>query len=208
MTDDPLPFSFRLKLRIRWLKKSIFMWLMRWRGYRFRQQGKGFFCMGTRSLFRKDSVSVGDYVFINRNAHISANVQIGHFVQFGAYVSIVGGDHEVDVVGIPMRFSNRAAMDEQLTVIEDDSWIGHGAILMAGVRIGRGAIVAAGSVVTKDVPPYAIVGGVPAKLIRSRFTEEQQAIHNLALDELIRSENAELEALRRYVAHTRKLPVY
>ncbi len=208
MTNDPLPFSFRLKIRIRWLKKSLFMWLMRWRGYRFKQQGKGFFCMGARSLFRRNSVSVGDYVFINRNAHISANVQIGHFVQFGAYVSIVGGDHEVDVVGVPMRFSNRAAMDEQLTVIEDDCWIGHGAILMAGVRIGRGAIVAAGAVVTKDVPPYAIVGGVPAKVIRYRFTEEEQRMHNQALDELIRSENAELEALRRYVARTGKLPVY
>lgn len=57
-------------------------------------------------------------------------------------------------------------------VVEDDVWIGYGAMVMSGVRIGQGAIVAAGAVVTKDVPPYAIAGGVPAKIIKYRFAEE------------------------------------
>ncbi|WP_417171784.1 DapH/DapD/GlmU-related protein, partial [Alistipes putredinis] len=53
-------------------------------------------------------------------------------------------------------------------LVEDDVWIGHGATILAGVRIGQGAIVAAGAVVNKDVPPYAIVGGVPAKILKFR----------------------------------------
>lgn len=57
-------------------------------------------------------------------------------------------------------------------MIDDDVWIGYGAIIMSGVHIGQGAVVAAGAVVTKDVEPYAIVGGVPAKVIRYRFTPE------------------------------------
>lgn len=57
-------------------------------------------------------------------------------------------------------------------VIDDDVWIGYGATIMSGVHVGQGAVVAAGAVVTKDVPPYAIVGGVPAKVIKYRFTDE------------------------------------
>ncbi len=57
-------------------------------------------------------------------------------------------------------------------VVEDDVWIGFGATILSGVHIGQGAVVAAGALVTKDVPPYAIVGGVPAKLIKYRFEQE------------------------------------
>lgn len=57
-------------------------------------------------------------------------------------------------------------------IVDDDVWIGYGAAIMSGVHIGQGAIVAAGAIVTKDVPPYAIVGGVPAKIIKYRFEPE------------------------------------
>ena len=57
-------------------------------------------------------------------------------------------------------------------VIDDDVWIGYGATILSGVHIGQGAVIAAGAVVTKDVPPYAIVGGVPAKVIKYRFPQE------------------------------------
>ena len=109
---------------------------------------------------------------------------------------LLGGDHRFDVVGVPMRFTGRDGLEELQTIIEDDVWVGHGATIMAGVKIGRGAIIAAGSVVTKDVPAYAIVGGIPAKLIRLRFNEQQQKQHNEALDKLISAKNAEIECYK------------
>jgi acetyltransferase-like isoleucine patch superfamily enzyme len=75
------------------------------------------------------------------------------------------GNHVFERIDIPIRKQGHAGGD---IVIEDDVWIGARVILLAGVSIGRGAIVAAGAVVTKSVPPYAIVGGIPARLIKMR----------------------------------------
>jgi acetyltransferase-like isoleucine patch superfamily enzyme len=68
-------------------------------------------------------------------------------------------------------------------IIEDDVWIGYGSIVLSGVKIGRGSIVAAGSVVTKDIEPYSIVAGNPAKLIRKRFTEDEIHLHEKLINE-------------------------
>ena len=68
-------------------------------------------------------------------------------------------------------------------VIEDGVWMGCNVIVLKGVKVGRGAVVAAGAVVTKDVPPYAIVGGNPAKVIKFRFTDEQILEHERYLKE-------------------------
>jgi len=73
--------------------------------------------------------------------------------------------------------------DKFKIVIEDDVWIGHGSIILTPARIGRGAVVAAGSVVTKDVPSYAIVAGVPARVIKMRFTPEEIVKHEYLLKE-------------------------
>ena len=81
---------------------------------------------------------------------------------------------------MPMIFAGRAVSKK--VEIGDDVWIGHGAIILHGVNIGDGASVAAGSVVTKDVAPYTIVGGVPAKLIRYRFDENQIKLHQEMLN--------------------------
>lgn len=172
-------------------KKRAYMLLMWLAGYRFKRFGKHSFCYGLGSAFKKYSVGIGDHVFIGRNATFYANVDIGNFVQIAANVAIVGGDHRFDIVGIPSRFTGRDGMEELVTTIEDDVWIGFGSIILAGVKIGRGAIIAAGSVVTKDVPEYAIMGGIPAKLIRDRFTEEQQKEHTRSLEELLKYKDAE-----------------
>jgi acetyltransferase-like isoleucine patch superfamily enzyme len=100
----------------------------------------------------------------------------------GPRVSIVGADHIYDKPGIPIIFSGRPELNP--TIIEQDVWIGCGAILIAGVRIGRGAIVAAGAVVTKNIPAYEIHGGVPAKRIADRFANERdRAIHDRMLSQ-------------------------
>lgn len=94
-------------------------------------------------------------------------------------VSIVGGDHRFDLPGVPTIFSGR---DVNRTVrIGDDVWIGHGAILMHGVSIGEGSIIAAGAVVTHDIPPYTIAAGVPAKPLRNRFNASEREQHEAVL---------------------------
>lgn len=70
-------------------------------------------------------------------------------------------------------FEERLAVDGRSCIIGNDVWIGNDVRIIGGLRIGTGAIVGLGAVVTKDVPPYAIVGGVPAKVIRYRFEEKQ-----------------------------------
>lgn len=191
-----IPLSMRLILWLKWQKRRFKLLAGMLCGYRFKAIGKKFTVSDTISFFKKRSITVGDYVFIGIRAHLYANIRIGHFVMLASDVAIVGGDHRFDMVGIPMRFTGRDGMEDLLTVIEDDVWIGHGAIIMAGVKIGRGAIIAAGSVVTKDVPAYAIVAGVPAKTLRYRFNEQQQKQHDKSLARLISCKNAELESYR------------
>lgn len=123
-----------------------------------------------------------EFSYIGPACIVGAKVELGAYAMLGPRVSIVGGDHVFDVPGTPVIFSGRPELKP--TVIESDAWIGCGAILLAGVRIGRGAIVAAGAVVTKDVPPYEIHGGVPARRLRDRFpNEEARRTHDLMLAE-------------------------
>lgn len=123
----------------------------------------------------------GDYVYIGPYSVLSPQVHIGHYSSLSAYVAIVGRDHHCEEPGIPIVFSGRPP--SCVTRIGADVLVGHGAILIRGVTIGNGAIVGAGAVVTTDVPPYAIVGGVPARVLRYRFDERQQAIHEAMLAE-------------------------
>ncbi|MFA6204149.1 MAG: DapH/DapD/GlmU-related protein [Gallionella sp.] len=100
---------------------------------------------------------------------VNNEIRLGAQVMMGDAVSIRDTDHKCDDLSIPMRFQG---MVTEPVDIEDDVWIGHGATILKGVRIGRGAIIAAGAVVTRDVAPFTIVGGVPAKFIRSRELNE------------------------------------
>jgi acetyltransferase-like isoleucine patch superfamily enzyme len=128
------------------------------------------------------------------NAHINSysrvrafstvyNCKIGSFSIIGAYSRIGLGRHPLNLIStnlifykknqISNKFYNSIVFDEFLpTEIGNDVWIGEGTTIIGGVKVGDGAVVAARSVVTKDVPPYAIVGGVPAKIIKYRFSEE------------------------------------
>jgi acetyltransferase-like isoleucine patch superfamily enzyme len=196
VTAEKIPLMLRLRWWLAWKKRALIVFLAKVRGYRFKKTGRYFTCCATGCFFKKNSISVGDFVFIGARAHVYANVTIGNFVMLASNVAIVGGDHRFDIVGVPIRFTGRDGMEELMTIIEDDAWIGHGSIIMAGMKIGRGAIVTAGAVVTNDVPPYAIVGGVPAKLIRYRFNPEQQKQHDDAMNRLMHCKNAAKESYR------------
>lgn len=115
-----------------------------------------------------------EYSFLNIGCVIGPKVTLGRYAMLAPYVAVVGQDHQFITPGVPMIFSGRPAYPE--TVIEDDVWIGFGAIVKAGIRIKRGSIVAAGAVVTKDVGPYEIHAGVPARKIGDRFHSVQDRI--------------------------------
>jgi len=125
---------------------------------------------------------LGDYSYLGVNANIS-HAKIGRFCSIGPNVTIGTGKHPVDFISThPSFYSNNKAFETfadkmyfdeyQETTIGNDVWIGMQATIMGGLNIGDGAVIAGGAVVTKDVPPYAIVGGVPAKILKYRFDEE------------------------------------
>lgn len=130
------------------------------------------------SSISRDLVA-GAYSWIGPGSIIYPRVQIGKLALLANNVTIVGGDHNYRHAGVPMVFSGRDELKP--TIIGDDVWIGAQSIIMTGVSIGNGAIVAAGSVVTKDVKPYSIVGGVPARFIKMRFNEYEIEQHEQML---------------------------
>ena len=137
------------------------------------------------SDFTYRNITIGNDVYIGPHALFlctESQIFIGNKVLFGPHVTIIGGDHRITDVG---RFIydvlDKHPEDDQDVHIEDDVWIGTNTTLLKGVTVGRGAVVAAGALVTKDVPPYAIVGGVPAKVLKYRFTPEQIQEHERQL---------------------------
>lgn len=141
--------------------------------------GEGF-QWGLPISVRPGQVRAGRYSYIGQHFSAAGPVLIGDMVMISSHVKIPGADHRIDVVGGPTRLEFADA-ERPVTVLEADCWIGQGAILREGVRIGRGAVVAAGAVVTRSVEPYAVVGGSPARLIRMRFDEVQIAAHDAVL---------------------------
>lgn len=133
-----------------------------------------------KSKIAKD-LRLGAYSSIGPGAYICPCVHMGHYVMVAPNLSIVGDDHRIDQVGVPYIFSGRP--DLRTTEIEDDVWIGRNVSIRAGIRVGRGALIAMGAVVTKDVEPYAIVAGVPAKQIGKRFTDLEIEKHDAMLSE-------------------------
>lgn len=105
-------------------------------------------------------------------------LKIGNFVSIANGVKfLLGGNHEVETfTTFPFKVKFFGEKIEAKTkgsiIVEDDVWIGTDSIILSGVTIGQGAIVGAGSIVTKDVPPYAIVGGNPAKILKYRYSQE------------------------------------
>lgn len=137
-----------------------------------------------------NDVSLGeDFCVLNA----LADVVIGDHVMFGPGVTVVTGDHRIDIIGKYMTQVTNAdkivnidgitqnPYDAPIT-FEGDNWIGANVTILKGVTMGKGSVAAAGAVVTKNIPPYEIWGGVPARRIGKRFAEEQIAAHEKMLE--------------------------
>lgn len=112
------------------------------------------------------SIQIGAFSSINRGCWVSNDTIIGRDVMTGPEVIILSASHNFESIDLSMR--EQGAPERQPIHIGDDVWIGTRSIILPGVRVGAHSIIAAGSIVTKDVPEWAIVGGNPAKVIRYR----------------------------------------
>ena len=150
----------------------------------FHRHGKNFI-FGPGDRYTYHTIEIGDDVSIGSGATFIASesrIIIGSKVLFGPNVTIMGGNHNTSVVGQFMYdVRNKRPEDDQDVVIEDDVWVGAGVIILKGVHVGRGSIIAAGALVNRDVPPYTIVAGIPAKPIRLRFDVETILNHEKLL---------------------------
>jgi acetyltransferase-like isoleucine patch superfamily enzyme len=124
------------------------------------------FLAGGASVISSDFIA-GAYSYVGPGCLVDPGVQIGAYTMLGPGVKIVGNDHQFSAAGSAIIFSGRPPFLP--TLIGCDVWIGANAIVMAGTKIGDGAIIGAGSVVTRDVPDFTVNAGVPSKVIRRRF---------------------------------------
>lgn len=131
------------------------------------------------------NVYLEDYCRIQNHLNFISyrgKLRIKKYAAIGAGCIIIPGDH-VPTVGVPQYLAGKLHINDVdgEIVVGEDAWVGAGTILLSHCQIGRGAVVAAGAVVSKPIPPYAVVAGVPAKIIATRFTIEQILEHEKQL---------------------------
>ncbi|HBY10084.1 hypothetical protein A2473_01185 [candidate division WWE3 bacterium RIFOXYC2_FULL_42_13] len=136
-----------------------------------RRMGKNVYFLKGVELGSPYGIEIGDNVSINYGTHMggTGGLKIGNYVNIGPNCQILTAQHRFDRMDKPMALQGVAVGE---IIIEDDVWLGANVVVLSGVKIGRGAIIGANAVVTKDVPAFAIFGGVPAKLIRFRFADD------------------------------------
>lgn len=133
--------------------------------------------------FVPSHIHCGHHVHIGPHASFIASIAhiyIGNYVMFGPNVTIRGGNHRIDILGkhiYEVKEDEKLPENDQDVVVEDGVWVGCNVTILKGVKVGRGAVVAAGAVVTKNVPPYSIVGGNPAKVLKERFSADEIIKH-------------------------------
>ena len=132
-----------------------------------------------------ENMSFGNYVRIHKYATIfssDAKLIIGNKVALGPKVTIMTGNHATDTIGTFMWdvHDKKDGLDKDV-IIEDEIWVGSNVTILSGAHISRGCVIAAGAIVNKYIPPYSIVGGVPAKVLKYRFTPAQIIEHEKAL---------------------------
>ena len=173
-------------MRIMRILRTFLLVRIKWRNYSF---GRNVYIGRAVYMWAKNGISIGDNFYIGKYSQIECNAEIGDNVMFAKRVALVGRhDHDFSEIGTPTRLSTsirhknyRGQGLYEKVVIEDDVWIGYGTVILSGVKIGQGSIVAAGSVVTKDVEPYTIYGGNPAYKIKDRFLNDEQKSEHIRL---------------------------
>ena len=158
--------------------RDLYLVKIKWRNYKI---ATGFHAGARVRLWSKKNITIGKNFYIGRDSQIEADCIIGDNVIFGNKVAVVGRyDHHFQQIGVPIRLSSQIRDRDynwkglhETTIIEEDVWVGYGAIIMSGVKICKGSIVAAGSVVTKNVDAYSIYAGNPARKIKDRFDTQE-----------------------------------
>ena len=127
-------------------------------------------------FFMVGEASIGDYSYVSEMTHISHKTVIGKFCSIGNLCTLGAAQHEISGLSSFQMLRLGVAVKEPpeppQTTIGNDVWIGCNAVVMSGLTVGDGAVIGGGAVVTKDVPPYAIVVGNPARILRYRFGPE------------------------------------
>lgn len=124
-----------------------------------------------------ENIYLGNHVYLGPDLMFMttrAKIYVGDHVVFGPKILVITGNHRIDLANRyidTITDGEKRPEDDEDVVFKGDNWIGANAVILKGVTVGEGAVIAAGAVVTKDVPPYTIVGGVPAKVIGKRFDE-------------------------------------
>jgi len=169
--------------------KRIRNYLLRTVVYRKYQIGKGFYSGIRVRIWARKTVIIGKNFYIGRDSFIESDVIIGDNVIWANRVALVGKyDHHYQQVGVPISLASRIRDEnyswlgiDNVTVIEDDVWVGYGSTIISGVKIGTGSIIATCSLVTKDVEPYSIYGGVPAVKLKDRFASKEDLAEHIRI---------------------------
>ena len=135
-------------------------------------------------IMSPQKVEIGHDTFLNEFVRIGGQneVKIGNYVQLSQNVSLISENHKYSNPLLPIK---KQGYFGKKIVIEDDVWIGANAVILSGVTVGQGAIVGANAVVTKNVRPYSIVGGIPARFIKYRFSNKKIALAKKSINDYL-----------------------
>ena len=135
---------------------------------------------GVENFYFSDDIRIARYAIIYST---KAKVIIGSKVGIAPYLKIITGNHRIDCIGHFMFDADyeKQPENDKDVIIEGDNWIGINVTILSGVTIGRGSIIAAGAVVNKSCPPYSIIGGTPARILKYRFSIDEILEHERLL---------------------------
>jgi acetyltransferase-like isoleucine patch superfamily enzyme len=169
------PGLIYLNLRRIWRRVSMYLLLPLFKvhGTNVRFDPDGFYSFENIILGSDVNLGMGPTLMAAKST-----IRIGNKVMFGPFVTLIGGGHNAAEIGRFMSDVHEKRPGDDLgVIIEDDVWVGTRAVILRGVTVGRGSIIAAASVVTKSVPPYSIVAGCPARAIKTRWSVETLMRH-------------------------------